>query len=233
MSTPHNKAEKEDIAKTVIMPGDPLRAKYIAEKYLSNYKLVNDVRGMYAYTGFYNNKKVTVMAHGMGNPSIGIYAYELFKFYDVDEIIRIGSCGAFKESIKLRDLILVLETYSKSSFIKTYDNDESNTFKSNEELNKKIQNAADKLSININKTNVYNTDVFYTENENYEELYNKYGCTVVEMETFALFSLAKKLNKKASCLLTVSDNILTNEKLSSDERQTSFDEMIKLSLESI
>ncbi len=233
MSTPHNKATKEDIAKIVIMPGDPLRAKYIAEKYLKEYKLVNDVRGMYAYTGFYNNKKITIMAHGMGNPSIGIYAYELFKFYDVDEIIRIGSCGTFINDIKLRSIVLAEKSYSKSSFAKVHSNDSSNFFSSNNELNIKIENVAKKLNINLYKTNVYNTDVFYEEKENYNELYNKYKCTMVEMESFALFYLAKKLNKKAACLLTVSDNISTKEALSSGERQTSFDEMIKLSLESI
>ena len=118
MPTAHNEAKKEDISKTVIMPGDPLRAKYIAEKYLTDYKLVNKVRGMYAYTGYYKNKRVTVMAHGMGNPSVGIYTYELFKFYDVDEIIRIGSCGATTDKIKLRDVILVNSSYSDSNYAK-------------------------------------------------------------------------------------------------------------------
>jgi len=233
MATPHNEAKKEDIAKKVIMPGDPLRAKYIAENYLKDYKLVNTVRCMYAYTGYYNGEKVTVMAHGMGNPSIGIYSYELFNFYDVDEIIRVGSCGALTKSLKLKDVILALSSYSISSYAKVSTNYLDNTIESNNELNNKIINTANNINIKLISGNVYNTDVFYNDNDDINDLYNNKKCLAIEMESFALFYNAKILNKKAACLLSVSDNVVTKEELSSYDRQTSFDEMIKLALEVI
>ena len=149
--TPHNEAKKEDIADVVIMPGDPLRAKYIAEKYLDDYKLVNSVRGMYAYTGFYKGKRVTVMGHGMGMPSIGIYAYELYKLYDVKEIIRIGSCGGYLKEEKLFDIILSTEAYSESNFALTLNNEDCHLVKSDEELNNKISDVALKKGINLFK----------------------------------------------------------------------------------
>ena len=232
MSTVHNEAKNEDIAKTVIMPGDPLRCKYIAEKYLTNYKLVNNVRGMLAYTGYYKDKKITIMAHGMGCPSIGIYSYELFKFYDVDEIIRIGSCGAITKKVPLRSVILVNKVYSKSNYAIIHNNDKRKTLSGSKELNEKIINTANNKNIKLYNSNVYCTDCFYTDIENYDLLYKNHGCVAVEMESFALFHNADILNKKASCILTVSDNVLTKEELSSLERQNSFDEMITLALDS-
>ena len=232
MPTPHNEAQKDDIAKTVIMPGDPLRAKYIAENYLDNYKLVNKVRGMYAYTGYYKDKKITVMAHGMGNPSIGIYSYELFKEYDVDEIIRIGSAGATTEKIPLRSVILVEKSYSKSSYALVQNGNSKTVLSSNDELNNKIIKTALNNKINILNSVVYCSDVFYNETEDPKKLFKEYGCVAVEMESFALFHNASVLNKKAACLLTISDNLITKDELSSDDRQNSFDEMIKLALES-
>jgi len=140
--TPHNEAKKEDIAKIVLMPGDPLRAKYIAENFLSDVKLVNSVRGMYAYTGEYKGKRITVMAHGMGNGSIGIYSYELYKFYDVDKIIRIGSCGAYKEGLKLLDVILAENAYSEGAYAKLQNGCEDNLIPASKELNEKIIETA-------------------------------------------------------------------------------------------
>lgn len=233
MATPHNEANIGDIAKTVIMPGDPLRAKHIAEKYLTDYKLVNTVRNIYAYTGYYKNKLVTVMASGMGMPSIGIYSYELFKFYDVDEIIRVGSAGAYTDELKLYDVVLVDGAYSESSYAKTQSGCLDNILYSNKELNEKIKKAAFNNNIAINFANIHSSDVFYKENNNFKELNEKYGCVCVEMESFALFHNANVLNKKASCILTISDSLVTKEETTSEERQNSFDDMIKIALESI
>lgn len=147
MSTPHNEANKGDIAKTVVMPGDPLRAKYIAENFMENYKLVNQVRGMYAYTGTYKGKELTVMAHGMGMPSVGIYTYELFKFYDVENIIRIGSCGGYKPELKLFDIILSKNVFSESNYALTLNNDDCHIVSSSKELNNIIQNTAEESNV--------------------------------------------------------------------------------------
>lgn len=233
MPTPHNEALKEDIAKTVIMPGDPMRAKYIAENYLSDCKLVNKVRGMYAYTGYYKDKRVTVMAHGMGNPSVGIYSYELYKFYDVDNIIRIGSAGATTDKLPLKSIVLAEKSYSKSSYALVQNGTCKKVLSSSEILNDKIIKTAKDLNINVLKSIVYNSDAFYNETENPNVLFKEYGCTAIEMETFALFHNANVLGKKAACILTISDNLVTKESLSSIDRQTGFDEMIKLALESI
>ena len=231
--TPHNEANKNEISKIVIMPGDPLRAKYISEKYLNNVKLVNKVRNMYAYTGYYKDKEVTVMASGMGIPSIGIYSYELFNDYDVDVIIRIGNCGSYSKDLNVKDIVLVNESYSESTYLKVMNNDESNTVSSSKELNEKIKNTANNLNISIKEEKVHSTDAFYTKNEIYNEIREKYNCNCVEMESFGLLSNAKVLNKKAACILTVSDSFITSEELSSKEREESLDDMIRLSLESI
>ncbi len=232
MPTPHNEALEDDIAKTVIMPGDPMRAKYIAENYLDNYKLVNKVRGMYAYTGYYKNKRITVMAHGMGNPSIGIYSYELFKFYDVDNIIRIGSAGALTDKIKLKSILLVEKVYSKSNYAKIQNGSDDIVLSSNEILNDQIISTARKNNLKVLKSVVYCSDAFYNETEKPNILFDEYGCLAVEMESFALFHNARVLNKRATCILTISDNLVTKEKLSAMERQNGFDEMIKLALNS-
>ena len=231
--TPHIEAKKGEIAKTVIMPGDPLRAKHIAEKYLKDAKLVNTVRNMLAYTGTYDGKEVTVMSSGMGMPSIGIYSYELYKFYDVENIIRVGSAGAYTKDLNLYDIVLVNGCYSESSFAKTQNGCEDNILYSNETLNFYIKQAAQENNIPITIANVHSSDVFYKENDNYEELYKKYGCMCVEMESFALFHNANVLNKKATCILTISDNLVTKEKTTPQERQNSFDKMIELALKSL
>ena len=230
--TPHIEAKKGEIAKTVLMPGDPLRAKYIAETYLENYTLVNSVRGMYAYTGNYKNKKITVMASGMGMPSIGIYSYELYKFYDVENIIRLGSAGSYSKELNIYDVLLVNKCYSESSYAKTQNNDLNELQEGSKELNNIINITAKKLNRKLYFGNIHSSDVFYKENNNYEYLREKYGCLAVEMESFALFHNAKILNKKAACLLTISDSFITKEETTSLERQNSFNVMIEIALES-
>lgn len=231
--TPHIEAKKEEIAKTIIMPGDPLRAKHIAETYLKDYKLVNTVRNIYAYTGYYNDKQVTVMASGMGMPSIGIYSYELYKFYDVESIIRVGSAGSYTKDLNLYDVVLVNGCYSESSYAKTQNNCEDNILYANNNLNSNIKKTAEENNIPITIANVHSSDVFYKENNNFQELYQKYGCVCVEMESFALFHNANVLNKKAACLLTISDSLVTKEETTSEERQKSFNKMIELALKSL
>ena len=231
--TPHINALEGEIAKVVIMPGDPLRAKYIAENYLKDYKLVNTVRNIYAYTGYYNDKLVTVMASGMGMHSIGIYSYELYKFYNVEKIIRIGTCGVYTDKVKLFDVILVDNAYSDSSFAKVQNGYNDNIISASKELNNKIKETGKNNNIDLVEGTIYSSDVFYKENDNYEVLRDKYNCLGVEMESFALFSNAKVLNKEAACLLTVTDHFITKEKASSTDREKSLNKMIELALKSI
>lgn len=230
--TPHNEARKEDIAKVVLMPGDPLRAKFIAENFMDNYKVVNSVRGMLAYTGEYKGKRITVMGHGMGIPSVGIYSYELFKFYDVDAIIRIGSCGSYKKDVKVLDVLLVDNAYSESTYALVQSGFTGNMTKSSDELNEKIKETAKEMNLDVRFSNVHSSDVFYSDTTNIEELTEKYGCSAVEMESFGLFHNANVLNKKAACILTVSDSLVEKAELTADERRTSMTNMIKLALES-
>lgn len=235
--TPHNSAEKGDIAKTVIMPGDPMRAKYIAEKYLTDYRLVNEVRGMYAYTGFYKGKEITVMAHGMGMPSMGIYAYELYKFYDVDEIIRIGSCGAYLEEMKLFDIILSTAVYTESSFALTLNNDLCHIAYSDEDLNVKIGKVAYQNNIKLYRGmtacldcfDVYATDI----SKFFDRMPKDVKPIAAEMEAFALFYVAKMLNKKAACLMSVVDSKYIKDVATPEEREKGLDKMIKLALDSV
>ena len=231
--TPHNEAKKEDIAKIVLMPGDPLRAKYIAEKYLDNWKLVNTVRNMFAYTGFYKGKRVTIMASGMGIPSMGIYSYELFKFYDVDTIIRIGSAGAYTDELDVFDLVLVDGSFSESTYAKSQNGEDRNILYGNSEINNQIKKTAENMGLKLNFNNVHCSEIFYKENDNYPEIRDKYHCACVEMESFSLFHNANLLGKKAACILTISDSLVTHKETTSEERQNSFNEMIELALESI
>ena len=231
--TPHIEAKKEDIAKIVLMPGDPLRAKKIAETYLENYRLVNTVRNIFAYTGTYKGKEVTVMASGMGMPSIGIYSYELFKFYDVESIIRIGSCGVYTDKLDLYDLILVNASYSTSSYALNQNGCTDKILYPSKKWNSKIEETANKLNLKLNIGTIYSSDVFYSETVDIHELYNKYNCLGVEMESFALFHNANVLGKNAACILTVSDNLITKKETTSLERQNAFDKMMLLALETI
>jgi len=229
--TPHNEAKLGEIAKTVLMPGDPLRAKYVAEKYLTDVKLVNKVRNIFAYTGLYKGKEVTIMASGMGMPSIGIYSYELYKFYNVENIIRIGSAGAYSKDINLYDVVLTNEAYSKSSFAKVQGYD-SEIIKASETLNNKIKEVALKTNKKILEGRIHSSDVFYGDAD-IKDLFNNKKCLCVEMESFALFYNALKLNKNAACLLTISDNLETKEETTSEQRQNSFNEMIELALDTV
>lgn len=233
MKTPHIGCEKIDVAKNVLMPGDPLRAKYIAEHYLDNPRLINSVRNMFAYTGTYKEKEVTVFASGMGMPSMGIYSYELYKFYDVENIIRIGSAGAYKEEINLYDLILVDKAYTESSFAKAQNNSDYNILNASKELNDIIRETAQNMNMKLLEGNIHSSDAFYHDDNTYmEEVYSN-NCLGCEMESFALFHNAKVLNKKAACILTVSDNIITKAETTSEEREKGLNDMIKLALESI
>lgn len=237
MATVHNKANKGDIAKTVIMSGDPLRVKAIAEKYLENVKLVNDIRNIYAYTGTYNGKEVTVMAHGMGIPSIGIYAYELFKEYDVEKIIRLGSCGTYVDNINVLDIVLVENSYTESNFAYELNNEKVNISSSDKELNEEIMKTALDRNIKVIKCNALCNDCFDWYVDNLDVLLNRLpkelDLKVTEMESFALFYLASKFNKKAACLLTVADSHTSKSLLSAEEREKSLDNMTILALSNI
>ena len=236
MSTPHNEANIGDIAKTVVMPGDPLRAKYIAENFLDNYKLVNQVRGMYAYTGTYKGKEITVMAHGMGMPSVGIYTYELFKIYGVENIIRIGSCGGYKPELKLFDIILTKNVFSESNYALTLNNDNCHIVSSNSDLNSIIEDTAKDSNINVVLGNTVCTDcfdVYMTDvNKFLERVPDNFNPVAAEMEAFALFYNAKLLNKKASCLMSVVDSKFIKDIATPEERQTGLNTMVKLALDS-
>lgn len=230
MPTPHNSANLGEFAKTVIMPGDPKRSKYIAEKFLTDAKLVNDVRGVQGYTGFYNGKKVSVMAHGMGMPSMAIYAHELYKFYDVENIIRIGSCGAIHESVQLRDVLVANPVVTENNIYRVFDGATNFAYPS-QNLVENVVEMAEKYKISIKKGMVLCSDVFYNEQADSEK-WKKQGALAVEMESFALYLVAKELNRNAVCLLTVSDLLYDrSNQLTAEERQLSFDEMIILALE--
>ena len=231
MATPHIESRKNSIASIVLMPGDPLRAIYIADTYLKNVKLVNEVRGMTAYTGYYKKKRITIFPSGMGIPSMGIYSYELFKFYEVDTIIRIGTIGSYIEELSLGDVILANKSISDSSFAKVQSNFKGKKINSTNRLNQLIESTAKELKTDLYKGSVYTTDVFYEKENNYKKTVKKYKVVGVEMETFALFHNAKQLNKNATSLLTVSDSFCSEKKLSSKERQNKLDKMIKLALE--
>lgn len=236
MSTPHNEAKIGEIAKTVIMPGDPLRAKYIAENFLENYKLVNSVRGMYAYTGTYKGKEITVMAHGMGMPSIGIYCYELYKIYGVENIIRIGSCGAYLPELKLFDIVLSENVFSESNFALTLNNEDCHIVAANNELNNIIIDTAKETNINIYIGNTVCTDcfdVYMTDvNQFLARIPEGFNPASAEMEAFALFYVAKILNKKAACLMSVVDSKYIKDIATPEERQTGLNNMIRLALDS-
>lgn len=227
--TPHISAKKEDVAKTVLMVGDPLRAKWIAENFLENPKLINEIRGMFGYTGTYKGKNITVMGHGMGMPSIGIYSYELFKFYEVDTIIRLGTCGSFKEQFKISDVVVAKASWSNSTFAKNLGlKVRMGTLYPTEKINSIIKEVANTNQIPVQEALVLASDVFYGSILKPEE----HKCDVVEMEAFALFANAKLLNKQAAVILTVSDSFVTKEAMLPQDRQTALKTMITVGLES-
>lgn len=234
MSTPHNSAKEGMIAKTVLMPGDPLRAKFIAENYLENVEQFNSVRNMFGFTGDYKGTRVSVMGSGMGMPSIGIYSYELFKFYDVENIIRIGSAGAYTKELNLFDVVLVTGSYSESSFAKTQNGYDKDITYPSKELNDKLIKASKDLNIELHPSLIHSSDVFYREPDpNFLDEIVKKGCKCVEMESFALFHNASVLNKHAACLLTISDSLVDSKQTTAEERQTSFTKMMEVALQSI
>ncbi|QBF34615.1 purine-nucleoside phosphorylase [Mycoplasmopsis phocirhinis] len=230
--TPHIHAKKGEIAKTVLMPGDPLRAKFIAETFLEDVKLVNTVRNMFIYTGKYNGKEVSIAGSGMGCPSIGIYSYELFAFYDVDSIVRIGSTGAYIPELKLYDTVLATEAIADSTHFRRLvlgKEFESNISLPSKELNDKLRDSAKTLNIDLVEGRVHSSDVFYSS-QSLEQRIDETQAICVEMESLALFTNAQKLGKQAACLLTVSDNIATHEETTPEERQSAFTNMMKVAL---
>ena len=236
MATPHIESKKEDIAKVVLMPGDPLRAKYIAENFLEDAKLINTVRNMFGYTGKYKGRRVTVFASGMGIPSIGIYSYELYKFYDVEKIIRIGSCGSFNENIKLLDVVLSTGAYCKSYFDELLDGVDLDFFQSSNELNRQIMNKAKERQVDLKVGKTITSDVFdlYCDDENkFRNHFPDMSFLAVEMEAFGLFYIANKLGKEATALMTVVDSLYDKRSLSSEDREKSLNDMIEMALESI
>lgn len=232
MSTPHNAAKPGEIAKTVLMPGDPLRAKFIAETYLENPHEFNTVRNMFGYTGTYQGKTVSVMGSGMGMPSIGIYSYELYRFYDVDAIIRIGSAGAYHEDLNVFDLVLADSAWSESTYALVQSGATGDKRYPSAKLNQVIEAAAQDCGIALHKGCIHSSDVFYHEDhvDGYREFLAKHGCICVEMESYALFHNADVLHKEAACLLTISDSFVTNEETTAEQRQTSFQAMMQVAL---
>lgn len=232
----HNEAKEGEIAKVVLMPGDPLRAKYIAENFLEDYKLVNSVRGMFAYTGFYKGKRLTVMAHGMGMPSIGIYCYELYKFYDVDTIIRIGSCGIFTPDVKTGDTILVNKSYTEGNFSLAMNNEICHTIEGTLATIDVIKEVSKDTNIPIIEGTILCNEYFDPYIEDIQKLFDRLPKELnilgSEMESFALYYTAHVLNKNAACLLTVTDSMFENKSMTPQERQTSLNNMIKLALDS-
>lgn len=231
MATAHNEAKIEEIAKTVIMPGDPLRSKFIAENFLEDVKLVNNVRGIQGYTGMYKGKPVTVMASGMGNPTIGIYSYELFKFYNVDNIIRVGSIGAMNKDIKIKELIITEKTFTNTNYNNFYITNGGEGYISSS--TKLLELATSLAKSNGAKYSIGNTlcsDTFYTDEDEIAKA-QKNNLLGVEMESAALYLNAQRLNKNALCICTVSNNLITGEETSSEERQLAFTDMMKLALE--
>lgn len=236
MATPHIESKKDEIAPVVLMPGDPLRAKYIAENFLEDAKLINRVRNMFGYTGTYRGTKVTVFASGMGIPSIGIYSYELYKFYDVEKIIRIGTCGSFNENIKLLDVILSTGAYCKSYFDELLDGVDIDFIQSSEILNRQIMNAAKVRNVDLKVGKTITSDVFDLYCDDIDKFHGNFpdmDFLSVEMEAFGLFYIAKKLGREASCLMTVVDSLYDKRSLSSKDREESLDNMIEMALDSI
>jgi len=231
MSTVHNQANPGDFAKTVLMPGDPLRAKYIAETFLTDAKCVNEVRGMLGYTGFYDGKKISVMGSGMGMPSIGIYSYELFTEYSVENIIRIGSCGAYSEKVHVRDIILAQGACTDSDFAVQYGLNGTFAPIADFGLLFEAKQYADKLGISVVVGNTLSTDVFYSADGEAWKKWADMGVLAVEMEAAALYMNAAKTHKKALAILTVSDHFILDEMTSSEEREKTFTDMMRLALE--
>lgn len=232
MLTPHNQAKENEIAPIVLMAGDPLRVKMIAENYLENKKLVNKVRGIYAYTGTYQGVRVTVMAHGMGNPSMGIYSYELFDVYHVDAIIRVGSIGSLNHKVKVRDIIVAKDCYTTTNYMDIYRKQGACFLGADSGLVKLAKTCKNSVEVPVHFGSIFCSDTFYTENDDIS-LAKEKKLLGVEMESAALYYNAKIFGKHALTICTVSDSLVTGEALSSDDRQKSFHDMIKLAFDII
>ena len=236
MPTPHNEAKQGAIAKTVLMPGDPLRAKFIAETYFDNPVLVNKVRGMLCYTGTYNGQPVSAMGSGMGLPSIGIYSYELFTHYDVDNIIRVGSCGGHDDRLNLFDVLLVSDAYADSSYARMQSGFKDHITVASPTLNRRLQKSADDLGIPLIFGRTYSSDVFYYEapkegeRPRWKVVLEDHDCLVVEMESFALFHNANITGKHGATLLTVSDLLFDFQETTAAERERGFTQMMDIAL---
>ena len=229
MPTPHIEAKENEFAKTVIMPGDPKRAKFIAENFLEDAKLISEVRGIPAYTGLYKGKKVSVMASGMGNASMGIYSYELFNFYNVENIIRVGTCGVYDEAFEIGDIAVAVNTVSRSNYANMFSG-ETYTLPASKKLQKLAEKTAKKTKSTARFSNIYCSDTFYGDKYQ-EETIKNFGCFGVEMETAALYKNALDAKKNAIAVLTVSDNILNHKQMSPKEREQNLGRMIEFALE--
>lgn len=231
MSTPHNEAKEGAFAKTVLMPGDPLRAKFIADNYLEDVVQVNGVRNMFGYTGTYKGKRISVMGSGMGMPSIGIYAHELYAFYGVETIIRIGSCGAYQDNLKLFDIVLAQGACTNSNWSSQYKLGGTYSAIADFDTLLKAYNAARDMNVNVHVGNILSSDIFYNDSPEVWKKWAKMGVLAVEMESYALYSIAASLHKKAMCILTVSDSFCFKGETTAEERQTSFRKMMEIALE--
>ena len=231
MSTPHNKAKVGEIAKVVLMCGDPLRAKFIAENYLQDYKLVNEVRNMYCYTGSYKGTKVSVMGSGMGIPSMGIYSYELYSEYNVDTIIRVGTAGSYVEKAKIGDIVLALGACSNSNYASQFNLNGTYSAIASFDLVEKGVNIAKSRSYPYHVGNVFSSDIFYSEDKDDWKKWANLGVVAVEMESYALYINAAMFNKKALTVLSISDSFVTKEETSAETRQNGFTKMMELALE--
>lgn len=230
MSTPHNSAKKGDIAKTVLMPGDPLRAKFIAENYLENPVCYNEVRGMLGYTGIYKGIRISVQGSGMGMPSMAIYSHELFNEYDVDNIIRIGTAGALPDNINLRDIVIAMSASTNSNYASQYGLSGTYAPTASYKLLAEAVKSAESLNLNYHVGNVLSSDTFYDESGSLAE-WKKMGVLAVEMETASLYMNAVRSGKNALCILTVSDCPFRNLATTAEERQTSFRDMMQVALD--
>ncbi len=229
--TAHNTAKKGDIAKTVLMPGDPLRAKFIADTYLENVKCFNTVRNMFGYTGTYKGREISVMGSGMGMPSIGIYSYELYSFYEVENIIRIGSAGAFSDDLNAMDIVIGMSACTDSNYVSQYNLPGHYAPTASFELLQKAVNVAAEKGKKVTVGSIVSSDVFYGADKTSADRWKSMGVLAVEMEAAALYMNAAYLGKKALCILTVSDHIYKEQNLSPEERQTSFRDMMEIALE--
>ena len=229
--TPHINAKENAIAKTVLMPGDPLRAKYIAETYLEDVECFNTVRNMFGYTGTYKGKRISVMGGGMGIPSIGIYSYELYSFYGVESIIRIGSAGGMQDDVKLRDIVIGMGACTDSNYACQYGLQGTFAPIASYELVEKAVNVAREKDIKAVVGNVLSSDIFYNADKSANQKWRDMGVLCVEMEAAGLYMNAAKLGKKALAILTISDHLYTGEELSAEDRQNTFNDMMEIALE--